>query len=99
MAPQFFGRQINVTTKGEVKVPVSFCLNDRNYTIADILDSWHDYGFGKSSAHRKRRWWQRHHRSYFRVKTTEGEVFEIYFDRGTKLEQVKRNMWFLARQI
>ena len=99
MAPQFFGRQINVTTKGEVKVPVSFCLDDREYTIADILDSWHDYGFGKSPAQRKRRWWQRHHRSYFRVKTTEGEVFEIYFDRGTKLEQIKRNMWFLARQI
>ena len=99
MAPQFFGRQINVTTKGEVKVPVSFRLDDREYAIADILDSWHDHGFGKSSAHRKGKWWQRHHRSYFRVKTTEGEVFEIYFDRGTKLEQIKRNKWFLARQI
>lgn len=98
MAPQFFGRQINVTTRGEVKVPVSFQLDDREYTIADILESWHDYGFGKSSTGRKR-WWQRHHRTYFRVKTAEGEVFEIYFDRGTKLEQVKRGMWFLSRQI
>jgi hypothetical protein len=98
VAPKFFSRQISVTTKGEVKVPVSFRLDDREYAIADILDSWHDYGFGKSSAHRKR-WWQRHHRSYFRVKTTEGEVFEIYFDRGTKLEHARRSMWFLSRQI
>ena len=98
VAPQFIGRQINVTTRGEVKVPVSFRLDDREYTISDILDSWHDYGFGKSPAHR-RRWWQRHHRTYYRVKITEGDVFEIYFDRGTKLEQTKRNMWFISRKL
>jgi hypothetical protein len=98
VVPQFIGRQVNVTTEGEVRVPVSFRLDEREYLITDILDSWHDYGFGKSPA-RRRRWWQRHHRTYYRVKTTEGDIFEIYFDRGTKLDQVKRNMWFLSRQL
>jgi len=98
VAPQFFSQQINVITKGKVKVPVSFRLDDREYAVADILDSWHDYGFGRSPARRKR-WWQRHHRTYYRVKTTEGEVFEIYFDRGTKLGYAKRNIWFLSRQL
>ena len=98
MTPQFFGRQISVTTEGEVKIPVSFRLDEREYAIAEVLDSWHDYGFGKSPARRKR-WWQRRHRTYFRVKTTAGEVYEIYFDRGTRLEHIKRNMWFLSRQL
>jgi hypothetical protein len=98
MVPQFFGRQIDVTTGGEVKVPVSFRLDDREYLIADILDAWQDYGFGKSPM-RRQRWWQRHHRNYYRVKTTEGEIFEIYYDRGTKLEYAKRRKWFLYRQL
>jgi hypothetical protein len=98
VAPQFFSRRISVITGGEVKVPVSFRLDDREYTIAHILESWHDYGFGRSFTGRKR-WWQRHHRTYYRVKTTEGETFEIYFDRGTKLEQAQRGIWFLSRKL
>ena len=98
MAPQFFGRQINVTTKGEVKVPVSFRLDDREYVISDIVEAWHDYGFGKSPLRRKR-WWHRHHRNYYKVKTIEGEIFEIYYDRGTKLEHAERKKWFLYRQL
>lgn len=98
MIPQFFSRQIDVTTGGEVKVPVSFRLDDREYVISEIMEAWQDYGFGKSQLHRKR-WWQRHHRNYYRVKTTKGEIFEIYFDRGTKLEHAKSRKWFLYRQL
>jgi hypothetical protein len=66
--------------------------------IADILEAWQDYGFGKSPMRRKR-WWQRHHRNYYRVRTTEGELFEIYYDRGTRLEHAKSERWFLYRQL
>lgn len=98
VAPQFLGKKISVTTGGEVKVPVSFRLDDREYAIVSILESWHDYGFGKSFTGRKR-WWHRHHRTYYIVKTAEDEVFELYFDRGTKLEQAKRGLWFLSRRL
>ena len=98
MAPQFFGRQIDVTVGGEIKVPVSFRLDDREYLISDIIAAWHDYGFGKSPSRRKR-WWQRRHRNYYRVKTTDGEVFEIYYDRGTNLRHPERKKWFLYRQL
>ena len=57
-----------------------------------------DYGFGMSQL-RRTKWWQRHHRNYYRVKTTQGEVFEIYYDRGTKLEHPERKKWFLYRQL
>jgi hypothetical protein len=98
MVPQFFGREIKVTVSGEVKVPTSFYLDDREYVISDIIEAWPDYGFGRSPS-RSRRWWQRHHRNYYRVRTTEGEVFEIYHDRGTKPTQPERKKWYLSRQL
>lgn len=98
MAPQFFGREIEVTVGGEVKVPVSFRLDEQEYVISEIIEAWQDYGFGRGSS-RRHRWWQRHHRNYYRVKTTQGEVFEIYYDRGTSLEHPERKKWFLYRQL
>jgi hypothetical protein len=94
----FFGRQIEVTTGGDVRVPISFRLDERDYVIGEILESWPDHGFGKSSAGRKR-WWQRHHRNYFRVKTTDGEIYEIYYDRGTSLSHPELKKWFLTRRL
>ena len=98
MVPQFFGQEIQVTVSGEVRVPVSFRLDDREYVISEILESWPDYGFGKNPSRRKR-WWQRHHRNYYRVKTIEGEVYEIYYDRGTSLSYPERKKWFLSQQL
>jgi len=98
MSPQFFSREIKVTTSGEVKVPASFRLNDREYVISEIIEAWHDHGFGQSPL-RKRKWWLRHHRNYYRVKTTEGDTFEIYYDRGTNLKNPERKRWFLYRQL
>ena len=98
MPQYFFGRQIEVTTGGDVRVPVSFRLDEYEYVIAEILESWPDHGFGKSSAGRKR-WWQRHHRNYFRVKTNEGEIYEIYYDRGTSLSHPELKKWFLTRHL
>ncbi len=98
MAPQFFGQEIEATVSGEIKVPSSFRLGDREYVISNILEAWHDYGFGRLPLRRKR-WWQRHHRNYYRVRTTEGEVFEIYYDRGTSLEHPEYRKWYLYRQL
>ena len=98
MVPQFFGREIEVSVSGEVKTPTSFRLGDREYVIADILEAWPDYGFGGSPL-RRRRWWQRHHRNYYRVRTTQGEVFIIYYDRGTSLKHPEYKKWFLSRQL
>ncbi len=98
MAPQFFSREIKVTVSGEVKVPASFRLGEQEYVISEILETWPDYGFGRSPLPRKR-WWQRHHRNYYRVRTAQGEIFEIYYDRGTGLDHPERKKWFLYRQL
>ncbi len=98
MSPQFFGKEIEVTLDGEVRSPVSFRLSDRVYVISNILEAWHDYGFGRPTL-RHARWWQRHHRNYYRVKTSEDLVFEIYYDRGTNLEHPEYKKWYLHRQL
>ena len=98
MTQRFFSQEIEVTVSGKVKSPASFRPGKEEYIIAEIIDSWADYGFGRTPLRRKR-WWQRHHRNYYRVKTTQGEIFEIYYDRGTSLSHPERKKWFLSRQL
>lgn len=98
MLSNFIGQEIEVTTSGEVKLPVSFRLDDREYFIAEILEQWPDHGYGKQPPKRKK-WYHRRHRNYYRVKTTEGEVYEIYYDRGTKLTHPELKKWFLTRKL
>jgi len=98
MPERYFGRQIDVVTGGDVKMPVSFKLDGREYVITEIMEFWPDYGFGRSSAGRKR-WWQRHHRNYYRVKTAEGEVYEIYYDRGVNKKNPEFKKWFLTQRL
>jgi len=98
MPERYFGRQIEVATGGDVKVPVSFRLDDRDHAIVEVVESWPDYGFGTSTTGRKS-WKQRHHRNYYRVKTTDGEVYEIYYDRGTSLDHPELKKWFLTRRL
>ena len=98
MPAQFIGRDIKVTTGGEVNTPVSFRLGDKEYEIAEILESWPDYGFGRINPGRKQ-WWQRRHRNYYHVKTTGGDVYEIYHDRGINLKHPEHRKWFLTRKL
>ncbi len=97
MPAQFIGKDIQVTTSGEIRNPVSFVLEGREYTIAEILEAWPDSGFGRIPVSR-RKWWQRRHRNYYRVRTTDDEIYEIYYDRGVNLENPQYKTWFLTRR-
>ncbi len=95
---RFFGKEIEVTVAGEVKQPVAFRLEGKEYVVQEVLYSWHDYGFGGDPG-RRHRWWQRHHRSYYCVRTTSNEVFEIYHDRGVSLKDSRSRKWYVTRQL
>jgi hypothetical protein len=97
MPERYFGQQIEVTTGGDVKTPVSFTLDGREYIIAEVLESWPDYGFGRSET--SRTWRTRHHRNYFHVKTADGEIYEIYYDRGTNLKHPEFKKWFISQKL
>jgi len=99
MPPQFLGREIQVATGGEVKAPTSFTLDGKGHAIAEIVREWQDYGFGPGSPGRQSKWWQRRHRNYYLVKTADGELYEIYFDRGANMKHPERRKWFAHRKL
>jgi hypothetical protein len=94
---EFIGREIEVTVGGETKAPVAFRLGDQEHEIAEILDAWQDHSFGLAEPLRKN-WRLRHHRNYYRVKTSEGQVFEIYLDRGS-VKHRERRRWYVYRRL
>ena len=98
MPQRFFGQEIQVGVEGEVHQPVSFRLGGKDHVVREILVAWADYGFG-STPPRRKKWWLRHHRNYYRVRTTGGEVFEIYYDRGVSLKNPKYKKWYVSRQL
>ena len=98
MSGQFIGKEIEVVTDGDIKAPVSFRLEDREYKIVEILEYWPDHGYGPAPPKRAR-WYHRRHRNYYRVRTSEDEIYEMYYDRGTKLEHPELKKWFLTRRL
>lgn len=95
---EFIGKEIQVRVEGELNQPASFRLDGQDFIIAEISESWPDYGFGRSTAGRKR-WWQRHHRNYYRVKTAEGDTYEIYYDRGVDAKHPEYRKWYASRKL
>jgi hypothetical protein len=95
---EFLGRGIEVVTEGDPRVPVGFRLGSRDHRIAEILEAWQDHGFGRVAPLRKN-WRLRRHRNYYRVRTDEGEVFEIYYDRGIGLRHPERRRWYAYRRL
>lgn len=98
MPGEFIGKEIEVVTGGDVKTPVSFRLEDREYRIVEILEYWPDHGYGPLPP-KRRRWYHRRHRNYYRVRTTGGETYELYYDRGTGLDHPEFKKWFLTRKL
>jgi hypothetical protein len=88
---QFLSQEITVKTGHRPGIPVAFLWRGKEYHIQEIWGEWPDYGFGSTQTGR---WWQRRHRTYFRVVTEEKEVFDIYIDRGSK-----RKQWYLYRRV
>jgi hypothetical protein len=96
---EFVGRPIEVVAEGKVLEPVSFRLAGRDYEIAEVLERWQDHGFGMA-APLKKNWRLRHHRNYYRVRTKEGDVFEIYLDRArVGLRHGRPRRWYLYRKV
>ncbi|HAL46509.1 MAG: hypothetical protein FI707_13450 [SAR202 cluster bacterium] len=97
MPERFFGKQITVQRHEKTRTPVSFEIDGQEHVIEHVMTAWHDYGF--SDDDRKHTWIQRRHRNYYRVRTTEGETFEIYYDRGVSLNNPKHMRWYVTQQL
>ena len=85
-----------VTGEG-IKEPLSFTIDGREYKVKEVVDFWPDHGF--SAGETSKTWRTRHHRNYYRVKTTEDEIYEMYYDRGTNLKHPEFRKWYLTRRL
>lgn len=90
---QMYSEKIQVECEGEPSRPVSFRWRDEEFRIESILRSRQDWGFPPGSPRRKE-WRLRRHRNYFKVRTGNGRIFEIYMDRKRP-----ETVWVLYREL
>jgi hypothetical protein len=75
--------------------PLSFKWRGEAYAVAEVLREWVDTGFGSVAPERSRKWYNRHHRRYFHVRCSSGDVFEMYMDYADK----RTHTWWLTRKL
>jgi len=89
------------------EVPRSFAWAGRTFEVESLLASWNDYRrrgrmernmapAHQATAARRGSWGVG--RFYFRVRTTEGRVFDLYYDRAPEHAGDRAGHWFLWRE-
>jgi hypothetical protein len=102
MPVDFVDREIEVQlSEDEAPVPLAFRLGSREYKIVDQLATWEDHAF--AALQRGRDWRQQQQRRYYRVRTEEGEVYELYADwspaRRRRKGEAQGTRWYLHRRL
>jgi hypothetical protein len=91
---EFVGEKIEVEKSPTGPQPLRFKWRGGTHEVAEILLERVDIGHGDLPS-RSRKWYTRHHRRYFRVRDTDGNVFEIYLDYGDR----SRPTWWLLKSV
>ncbi len=88
--------------------PDRFVWRERTYRIVERLSEWQDYRRrGRmagnmrpehtATASRRGSWGVG--RAYFRVRTDDGRIFDLYYDRAPKSAGDRQGAWFLYREM
>lgn len=89
-------------------VPDAFVWNGKSFEIQELISEWHDYRRrGRmarnmrpehaETASRRGSWGVG--QDYFRVRTTSGRVFDLYYDRAPKNVDRRKGGWFLFQEL
>ncbi len=88
--------------------PNGFIWQRQTYRVAEELEAWHDYerkgrmATNMRPAHAEaassRGSWGVG-RFFFRVRMTDGRLFELYYDRAPKGQKQKKGAWFLQSEL
>ena len=88
--------------------PYSFYWRQEEYLIQEILSEWHNYErrgrmaknmkADKASTASIRGSWGVG-QDYYRIKTSNGRIFDIYFDRAPKDINRKKGNWYVFREL
>lgn len=110
----FISQEISVSfesppaLKKKPDAPQSFQWEGQRFEIAEVLSRWFDYGrrgnmarnmqeHNLREAQRRGSWGVG--RFYFRVRTAEGRVFDLYYDRASEEAGDRAGHWFLWREL
>jgi hypothetical protein len=112
--PRFIGEEIEVAfdtsplLEKKPGCPDRFIWGEQAFEITEMLQEWHDYrrrgrmARNMAPAHaaiaEQRGSWGVG-RAYFRVVTTGGRIFELYYDRAPKDADRRKGAWFLYREL
>jgi hypothetical protein len=88
--------------------PDGFTWREQVFTIVELLSEWHDYQRrGRmarnmqpqhaAAASRRGSWGVG--QDYFRVRTADGRIFDLYYDRAPKDAFRRKGGWFLDREM
>ena len=88
--------------------PLRFFWRDRWHTVEELLAEWRDYARrGRMvrnmspphavSASRRGSWGVG--RFYFRIRTAEGQIFDLVYDRAPKDASDRKGLWYIFRQL
>jgi hypothetical protein len=91
----FIGCELKKVEMGKTGSPLSFRWNNDEFHVKKIIRQWQDFDYNHLSP--KKNWRTRHHRNYFQIVTTTGDIFELYCDRGIHLDAPKH--WILTRKL
>jgi hypothetical protein len=99
---QHLGKEIEVTlSEGEVRQPQRFKLRGKEYRVAEVLATWQDHGYSGLPVRGRgpggAAWQGGSQRQFYRLRTTEGETFEIYVD--TPAGRKGRARWYAQRRL
>jgi hypothetical protein len=88
--------------------PDVFTWRNVEYRVVELLSEWHDY----RRRGRMARNMQPQHaqvaqgrgswgvgQDYFRVRTENGQVFDLYYDRAPKGADQRKGAWFLDKEL
>ncbi len=88
--------------------PDGFFWQNAEYRIIEVLNQWQDFERRGSMAHNmrpssKKKALRRGSygvgRFFFRVRTDNGEYFELYYDRAVKSVDDRKGIWILCRKV
>lgn len=88
--------------------PDRFNWRERTFTINEVISEWHDYQRrGRMASNMRDEHASRAERfgswgvgrDYFRVRTSSGLFFDIYYDRAPKNVDNRKGRWFVDRQL
>ncbi len=105
MPVEFIHKEISVIlSEGDERLPQTFRLAGKDYEVAEVMAAWQDHGYSDLPQTRRgagRAGWQGgSQRHFYRLRTVEGDTFEIYAETPAgRRGRAQKPRWFAHRRI